>query len=69
MAAATYQRDAGRIRVKVWVRQIPVGEQVYWCICMVTGITICLSIAIALWKFGFLGGVVVGLTLRNLLST
>lgn len=60
---------SGAIKVSVWVREIPITEQVFWCITMILGIAISLALMIALWQFGVLGGVIIGwLTCRLMMA-
>jgi hypothetical protein len=56
-------------RVKVWVRAVPVGEQIFWFLSMTLAIVLFLAFCIALWQFKFVGGMVLGLILSKLLRS
>ncbi|MBD3882138.1 hypothetical protein IFO70_10245 [Phormidium tenue FACHB-886] len=57
-----------RTKVSIWVREIPLYEQVIWCFAMVTAIALISSLVLALWQFGTLGGMVIGFALCRLLQ-
>ena len=58
-----------KTRVKVWVREIPVQDQIFWFVAMTIGITLSLSLGIALWQFGAIGGFLLGVVFCHLLRS
>lgn len=57
-----------KTNIRVFVREAPVRDQVFWCIAMTIAITILLSAAIALWQFNKLGAFALGFVFCRLLQ-
>ncbi len=55
-------------RVSIYVRQIPIRDQTFWCLAFTIALTISLALAIALWKLGVVGGFILGIVLMKLLQ-
>jgi hypothetical protein len=47
-------------KITVYVRHAPIGEEIFWCIAMILAIALSLAVMIALWRFGSIGGFVIG---------
>lgn len=53
--------------VRVWVRSIPVHEQLAHFIGMMVAIALWFGMCVFLWRLGFFGGIMVGFCLLKLL--
>jgi ABC-type uncharacterized transport system permease subunit len=54
--------------VRIWVQQVPVTHQVFWCLTFTIALVLCFAAAIALWRWGVVGGIIIGFALARLLS-